>query len=551
MYKRITLLTSLFFFVLLGASAQTKTKSKVANDYFDVVFGDKLQLNKEFIPRKLLSRKDGGYAIQSFGKGKMGIDLVNGKFEQTESKMHDIRRDLDRRDENLVSFGGRTFWVCSSVDDKTKDEKLYLQEINDATGDFYGDELQVNKTKDVHNGLDVGFSFFGGGMGMSFQQNGRYFTSISPDETKLLVYYKKKPVKRSNKLNKDIYGFIVVDENFEVLWKKEVEMPKTEFMMSFLEAEVTNDGTVIYLAKVYKDENRKYKKDSKPNYTLSLFEVGKDTKKAKEKAMDLDGFVQESELFINDEGEIVVCGTFSKLYKGSGSSGVFYNIVDMSQRKVDDAKYMDFDSDLDANFEGPKHAKKLAKIYKKYGVGYIPYLRFRNVFFDEKAKSIYMILESYHLVVRKNSNSNTYTYYYYYDDVYALKVNTANQQIDKAYKIPKRQLGINTYVDLGISSFMFDEQLYVFFVDNKKNLNLAEELLPAEHRSTMGGFLSGVRLDFSTDEGPERFLLYDAKIEKKYCDPSKFVESDGIIYGVGYEKAKGGGPYYPIKISFK
>lgn len=560
MHKRIALWGILASQLLVfGAVAQTKTKGKVSNEFFNITFGSKLQLDKEYRPQKLLPRPEGGFLIQSFGKGEksMGIDIVNGEFQQTQSKMHDVKKEYDRRDENILYFGGKAFWVSSSVEPKSKTDKAYLQGINDQNGDFEGDEIEINKTNDVWSGLEISFNFFGmigggGSVAMMLEQSDRYNYSVSPDSTKLLIYYRKKPLKKLNKVNKDVYGFIVISDDFNVLWKKEVEMPKTEFMMSFYEAEVSDEGNVYYLAKVYKDEVRKYKKTSKPNYTLSVFEVSKDSKKSKERAIEMtDGFLRETAFFIDGKGNAVVCGTYSKLIKGSGASGVFYKIVDVEERKNGDATYLDFDSDLDANFEGPKHAKNLKKIYKKYGSGFIPYLQFRDVFYDQRTKALYLVLESYHLVIRSTNNGRTQTYYYYYDDVYAVKINTEKQQIDKAYKIPKRQLGINIRVDLGISSFMFDDELYVFFIDNKKNLELKEDMIPAEHRSTAGGFLSGVRLDFGNDEGPQRFLLYDAKVEKKYCDPRKFVTSDGIIYGVGYEKAKGGGPYYPIKISFK
>ena len=559
MFRKIAFLACIFLLSSVWSYSQSKAKGKVKNEYFNITFGTKLQLDKEYRPQRFIARPEGGYLIQSFGKGEksMGLDVVTEKFEQSASKMHDIRRDYDRRDEQLVYFGGRALWVNSSYDSKTKDEKAFLQEINDDNGDLTGDEIQINKTQDVASGIDVAFSFsffMGGASGasMAITQSDRYFYSISPDSSKLLVYYRKKKVKKSDRVNKDVYGFIVVDDTYKVLWKKETELAKTEFMMKFYEAEVNNNGDVYYLAKSYKDDIRKYKKGAKPNYTLSLFELTKDSKKSKEKAMELpEGFLRETEFFINDEGKAVVCGTYGKQYKGTGSSGIFYNIVDMDDRKVSDAKFVDFESDLDAEYEGPKHAKKLAKIYKKYGVGYIPNLKFREVFFDEKSKSLYLILESYHLEKRTSNSGRTTTYYYFYDDVYAVKVNTAKQQIDKAFKIPKRQLGINIQIDLGISSFMFGENLYVFFIDNKKNLELKPDMLPAEHRSTAGGFLSGVHVDFEKGDSPQRFLLYDAKVEKKYCDPQKFITSNGVIYGVGYEKPKGGGPYYPIKIDFK
>lgn len=248
MYNRWIAKTLIGLCVLVAgtAVAQTKTKGKVSNDFFEIMFGNKLQIDKDYRVQRLLPRANGGYLIQSFGKNVMGLDVVNEKFEQSNSKVHNIRKELERRDENLVTFGGRSFWVNSSNDEKT-DERAYLQEINDDNGDLAGDEIQIVKSKDIHSGVEVSFSFFGGGGSMAITQSERYHYSISPDSSKLLVYYKKKPVKKMNKVNKDIYGFVVVDDNFKIVWNKEVEMPKTEFMMEFFEAEVTNEGTVFIL----------------------------------------------------------------------------------------------------------------------------------------------------------------------------------------------------------------------------------------------------------------------------------------------------------------
>ncbi len=90
----------------------------------------------------------------------------------------------------------------------------------------------------------------------------------------------------------------------------------------------------------------------------------------------------------------------------------------------------------------------------------------------------------------------------------------------------------------------------MFFIDNQKNLELKEDMVPAEHRSTAGGFLSGVRLVPGTTKARNALRYAMPKVGKKYCDPRKFVTSDGIIYGVGYEKAKAV-VRIPIKISFK
>lgn len=533
--------------------AQTRGKGKVVNDYFDISFGKRLQLDKDFSPSALVARPHGGYLIQSFGKGEkeMGIDVVTEDFGQKASQVHHIRDGAPRANDHLVYFGGKAIWLNSNYSSNNRDEKAYIREIDDDNGTFSREEILINETSDVAGGIQTTFSFtVGGGASVSIFNTEKYFCSISPDSTKMLVYYRKKPVKKLDKQNKDVWGFVVVDESFRVLWNKEVEMPQTEFMMKFYEAAVSNGGTVYFLAKVYKDENRKYSKGAKPNYRLSLFELIRDTKKAKEKAMDMnEGFVRDADFFLTDAGEAVVCGTYSKIYKGDGSSGIFYNIVDPSGRKSPEFSHLEFDTDLDADYEGPKHAKRLQKRYKKYGDGYIPYVQLRKVFYNEKKKSLVMLLESYHLVI--TTQNRTTTYNYYYDDIYAVNVNTKRQQIDKSVKIPKRQYGRNVRVDLGVAGFMFEDELYVFFIDNKKNLEIKPDLVPEMHLSTAGGFLAGVMVNMGNSEEAARFLLFDSKVEKKYCDPERFIQSGGVIYGIAYEKPKGGGPYYPMKIGFK
>lgn len=534
-----------FLMLTFSLYAQTRGRGgKVSGDNYDVTFSNKITLDKGTRPSRMIPRPEGGVIVQSFGKGKMGVEIVQPNFSMT-SKQYDIRKGMDRRDEKVVYFGGKAIWVSSSVDSQ---ERIYIQSLNEENGSFEGDETEINATSDVVGG--VHFQSFGP-FGFSLSNLNRYSFSVSPDSSKLLVHYRKKPAKKSDKLNKAVHGFVVVDENFNVLWRKEQEMPRTEFMLKFLGAEVNNEGNVYFLAKVYSNEVRKYKKDDIPNYSLSVYELTKDSKKAKEKSLKMtDGFMVASSFFVASTGEVVVCGTYSKKFKSPGACGIFYNILDMSEKKSGNVTFVDFSSDIDANYEGPKHYKKIKKWEKKYGTGFIPYLTFRDIFYNSKTKSMVMVMESYHIVVRTSNNGRTRTYYYY-DDVYALLVDTEKQQIEQSHKIPKYQFGVDRNFDLGMSSFMDGNVLHVFFIDNKKNLEITPDMVPARHVTGLGGFLTGATVDFGASSDVNRFLIYDVKQERKYCDPSGMIKAKDGYYGIGYDKAAVSNAFYLYKVSAK
>lgn len=491
----------------------------------------------------------------------MAIDIVKSDFEQNSTLVYKIDQDAPRRSNKLLYFGKKFIWVNSLKEKKTDADKLFLREVNSETGDFQGDEILINKTKDVTGGgIEVGgdwglFSDLGsgaGGMYMTLVKTERYYCSVSPDSTKLAVYYRKKPVKKLNKLNKDIWGFVVVDDQFNVLWTREVEMPQTEFMMKFYEAEVNNDGTVFCLTQVYKDDIRKYKKGAKPNYNLTILEIGQNDKKPKTKAVSMeDGFLRSVSMQITDNDQVLLTGTYIKNPKASGASGIFFNLIDVNGRKAGESKFIEFDQELDASYESLKYIKQQQKSYKKYGEPHIPNLCFREVYFDTKTEEITLLLEAYRMVTVISNNGRTVTYHFYYDDIYVLRIDTDKNEITRSYKIPKRQYGRNVMADLGISSAMYGDKLFVFFIDNKKNLEIQPDMEPATHTAGAGGYLTGVLIDLDKASEPQRFLMFDSRKEKLHCDPTRFVYSNGDIYGITYEKAAGGGPYRPLRLSLK
>jgi hypothetical protein len=91
---------------------------------------------------------------------------------------------------------------------------------------------------------------------------------MSHDETKFLYTYSLVPKEKKDKINKEVVGMQVFDENLVKQWGDDYQMPYTEAKMDNLGFILSDDLKVYLLAKVYDgDSPKEGKKDkTKPNY---------------------------------------------------------------------------------------------------------------------------------------------------------------------------------------------------------------------------------------------------------------------------------------------
>src|SRR5690606_17189488 len=98
---------------------------------------------------------------------------------------------------------------------------------------------------------------------------------------------------------------------------------------------------------------------------------------------------------------------------------------------------------------------------------------------------------------------------YYYEDVLVTKINS-NGELSWMKKIPKRQVGTS---GTGIKYIRSNNNHYVLFIDNIKNLELDINTEPATHSGGRGGFLMVHKIDDETGDFIKAsvFDLRDAK----------------------------------------
>jgi hypothetical protein len=164
--------------------------------------------------------------------GKFGPKTSFKGFLQLKSKVYVLGREVFKEKE--------TEGICAlEIDPKALDIKGDLKHLMESSG----------KVK------TIGMSYFG--TGMMIGPEGGYDLSISEDKTKFMYNYSLYPRERNDKINKDIIGMYVFDENLNKVWGEEIEMPYSEAKMDNLGYTVTNDGRVCMLAKVYEGESKR------------------------------------------------------------------------------------------------------------------------------------------------------------------------------------------------------------------------------------------------------------------------------------------------------
>lgn len=83
------------------------------------------------------------------------------------------------------------------------------------------------------------------------QYSSGYSYVMSEDKQQILFAYTHAPLERNDEINKDVIGLHILDENLDVKWAADVEMPYTESKMDNIDYMLTDDGTVFFLTKVY------------------------------------------------------------------------------------------------------------------------------------------------------------------------------------------------------------------------------------------------------------------------------------------------------------
>lgn len=500
--KRIFLFTS-FSLLFIGSDLRAQN---AAGPYVVKTSAEFESPKKHKVSDPIPYGKDGIIQVNEKGIESFSFQLFSNDLKyQKENTVSTEGKFNDRVSyQNVVKFKNKTYLFAREVFREEEKEGVTALEFSPKDLNFVGSAKNIFKSSDkvqmarfsVGFALPYGYKVYG-----TPQNMGGYDFKMSHDETKFLYTYSLVAKEKKDKLNKEIVGIQVFDENLVKQWGGDIQMPYTEAKMDNLGFLLADDCRVYLLAKVYEGEDAKSgKKDkTKPNYHFEILVYGKGKTTPKIIEIKLDSyFPKEAWLYESENHDINIAGFYGKaankpvdgayMVKLDAEKGTFSKI---------NGGYYEIPSDIIKSFTSEREKRKMEKKEDKdedNDIG-IDNLEISDIYVMSDG-STKIVSEQYHVRV---------TYYYdmnckcmktkydtFADDIFVLSID-AKGKLDWVKKIPKAQHSPNAYgPGISINSMAVGNDVHIFYIDNLKNFNLPLTEAPKRHEDRRGGFLTGV-----------------------------------------------------------
>lgn len=444
----------------------------------------------------------GIFQFSNKGAKSVHVQLFGNDLKMIKENTDEIKSSLSEHANNPIirRMGDKIYLFVRDVYRDTKTEGVSALEFNPETMRFEQKDKKLFESSSRVAFWSSRF-FFGT---FSFGDLGPYSMNFSKKESKVLFTYRLVPEKRNQKESHDEIGMYVFDQSLNKVWGREIRMPYTEAKMDNLDYAVTDEGIVYLLARVYEGETPREKRSrTAPNYHIEVFRYDGQSADPQIIQIALDGYVPKTaRVFETLQGEILVAGFYAKALN-KPTDGSFVLSLDETSKKMSlkNGGIFEIPSELIKSFVSSRELRRLERKENRdeeNDLG-VENLNVRAVYIL-KDGTIKMLAEEYQVVERTTttySRTGSFTTTSY--DTYANDIFVINASPDGKYwvrKIPKAQHSRDAYgPELSFNSMVKGNDLYVFFVDNKRNKDLQKDEAPKTHQQGKGGYLTAVKLD--------------------------------------------------------
>lgn len=429
------------------------------------------------------------------------VQKIDPKTQKEVSKKEYTDFPKDTRVQDVVLYGERLFYFYSVFDNKAKSEAVYMREVNTSTANFNKAILLFKTSGEViPQTVTESLGFWGFNAGPKFN----FYNSF--DSKKFMISYRVRPTVKSDKNSYDVLGFQVFEsENATKIWGSEVKMPYTEAQMNNISYTVSSEGNAYMIA--FKREKKEYE----------LFQITKGSTKVDAFPLAIDNakYFNTIKVVEDKEGNLNCAGYYANgiefTYSMAGGLSSQMNINGIYQfsisknGKVLEENTSEFPLALINQFESNRDAKSNEK-REDQGKAGIRDLVLREVIENEDGTTL-VIGEQYY--IKTEYVGTTTQTFYYYADIIASKI-AKDGEVIWMKKLPKTQKGLSGRGGMSYKFAQKDNNIYLMFLDNVKNLSLAKDEAPKVHLDGKGGFLTAYKLDSENGE-IEKLSILDVR----------------------------------------
>ncbi|MEO5684395.1 MAG: hypothetical protein ABIQ88_17270 [Chitinophagaceae bacterium] len=499
---------------------------------FSFKLGEEYELPRKTEDLAFFGNDQDGIVNLSLKKEELNIIRFDAqRLSHTSEKTIELAKaSKNFNSEEVVTMGNNYFWLHSDWEKDAEKNILYYDKIDVASGKLTEINHKLIETTRLGGESATMTGFY------RYKLTGKYKFNYDAAAKKLLVSYRFQPEERNDKKNYDKIGLQVFDENMHKIWGGEFTMPYTEAIMDNSDFSVDASGNAYLLAKIYDTDARKEKDKAtgKPAYHFEVFKFSKGSKQVIHPSVSIDDYyIKQPTLIENTLHDMVIACTYSKKSSTNGTDGIFLAIMDQNGKVIKYKNgYYEFPIAELTKFESGRKKRRMENKddYEN------PDLSVRDVLVESDG-SVFVACEEYHSETQSHMDSRgnwTYSTMYYYDDILGAKISSSGQ-FEWLRKVPKRQKG-NMGRDAMSFKLISDASGYYFlFLDNKKNMELAEDETPKYHIDGRGGQVVVAKLDNKGVLNKE--IVFDTREEDVKIYPADFSRINGNQF-VGRARVK-------------
>ncbi|MCG9909658.1 MAG: hypothetical protein MH137_00025 [Flavobacteriales bacterium] len=283
---------------------------------------------------------------------------------------------------------------------------------------------------------------------------------LSPDAQKLMII-RKRPFQKKENARLD---FKILDSRFELIHSKSVLLPYKEKNFEIKRHALDNQGNVVLLARIEK-ENKEFL-IADPGHYFSLIEFSpEDTSGVFEYELSSENrILADLDFILSNNDEILIPG-FYTLPGKEGVQGTFFMSIDRREHKVKSSAVKSFEKSLLLDFINERKYNK--------GMG-LPGFNI-NYTIPISTGGLYVVSEQYYMSEvcgRDGRGFLNCNYYYYYNSLVVFRISESGEILWNTV-VPKYQFSIN---DEGFySSFSLavtGDRLHFIYNDHPKNIQI-------------------------------------------------------------------------------
>ena len=423
-----------------------------------------------------------------YSKGKITMTRFSNRLvpkDPVESKLKE--KGKITKAEFCFQWDTKINCLISAYSQKTKLKELFVRSVNSKT-------LTLKEEKKEIASFNVKI--------MDEKLFVKYQYKLSNDSSKLLVLYSMPFDEHGFRK----YGLHVLDNKFDEIWSKEVEMPYENNMTDFAAVEIDNDGNVHLLSKIFVDKKMPIIRPN-PNYNYELFSYYEKAESVKQFRISVDGYVMgEMQMQISNQEELVCAGFYAKKESHDPTGTFFLKIDPKTQKEL----VRDKSADLDIE------TYYLRDVFLKEDGG--AFLTAEEFFVDH----------NYRMDAAGNTSTKTK---HIYADIIAVSL-SPDGKVDWAQFTEKNQQNGTRHSSFG--AIAQGDKLHVVFNDHPKNVstNKGDKI----HKLTKEKGKSNLVLVSFSNGKQTKEILYSSEDKDFWAEPRYYRQisnSDLVIFGEG------------------